>query len=73
MKENFDHWKQVTPPVDVGFQFDYWVCRYCEAKVENEYGPWKPNNTRSKTQRSRWYALHEVWCIVPAYEERNDW
>ncbi len=60
-----DCWREIEPPIDVGFQFNYFACRYCDAKVTNEFGPWKQNHTRDKTPRDKWVAIHESWCIVP--------
>lgn len=72
-----DHWKQVIDPPDVGFQLPYWICRYCEAKVVNEYGSWYRKDFhdglgevgpfRDKTRRIDWRANHQPWCIVPRY------
>lgn len=75
-----DHWKKVTPPIDVGFQFDYYACRYCDAKVINEYGPWYEKTfpgsytavkVRDATPRVEWIAVHELWCIVPSHLVAN--
>lgn len=83
MSEQLDYiWKEVEADGGIGPGWKFWVCRYCEAPVTNEFGPWydkewddefgkRHGPVRDRTDRLDWRSDHKPWCIVPIHLDRE--